>query len=133
MSLVATIKDAAVKAIGEKFSVVVSPDEITINQTKPEFEGDYTVVLFTLIKQLRKSPEQLGQELGQHLVAAQPHLFTAFNVIKGFLNLTVADSCFTQFLQENYRSESIGAGASTGRKIMIEYSSPNTNKPLHLG
>jgi arginyl-tRNA synthetase len=133
MSLVATIKEAAVKAIGEKFSIAVTPNEITINQTKPEFEGDYTVVLFTLVKQLRIAPEQLGQELGEHLVAAEPELFTAFNVIKGFLNLTVADSSFMQFLQENYRSDSIGTGAATGKKIMIEYSSPNTNKPLHLG
>src|SRR5215211_5139887 len=101
MSLVATIKEAAVKAIQEKYGVAITPNEITINQTKPEFEGDYTVVLFTLVKQIRKSPEQLGQELGEHLVAAQPDLFTAFNVIKGFLNLTVADNHFTQYLQEN--------------------------------
>ena len=133
MSLVATIKEAAVKAIQEKYGVSITPRELTINQTKPEFEGDYTVVLFTLVKQLRKAPEQLGQELGEHLVAAQPDLFTAFNVIKGFLNLTVADRSFTQFLHDNYRRETIAAAAATGRKIMVEYSSPNTNKPLHLG
>ncbi|HEV7333809.1 MAG TPA: arginine--tRNA ligase [Flavisolibacter sp.] len=132
MSLVATIKEAAVQAIQEKFGVTVTTAEITINQTKPEFEGDYTIVLFTLVKQLRKAPEQLGEELGSHLVAAQPEVFTAFNVIKGFLNLTLADARFIQFLGENYNQQSIGR-LTGGKKIMVEYSSPNTNKPLHLG
>jgi arginyl-tRNA synthetase len=133
MSLVASIKEAAVKAIQEKYNLIVTPAEITINQTKPEFEGDYTLVLFTLIKQLRKAPEQLGNELGEYLLQSQPTLFTAFNVIKGFLNLTVSDSNFTQFLQANYNKENIASNVATGKKIMIEYSSPNTNKPLHLG
>ncbi|HET7898166.1 MAG TPA: arginine--tRNA ligase, partial [Flavisolibacter sp.] len=83
MSLVATIKEVTVKAIESTYGVTLTPKEITINQTKPEFEGDYTVVLFTLVKQLRKAPEQLGQELGEKLLASQPDLFTAFNVIKG--------------------------------------------------
>ncbi|MBB1284637.1 arginine--tRNA ligase [Flavisolibacter sp. BT320] len=132
MSLVATIKEAAVKAIAEKFGVNLTPKEITINQTKPEFEGDYTIVLFTLVKQLRKAPEQLGEELGAHLVASKPAFFTAYNVIKGFLNLTVADASFTQFLQENYAAENLGRQTG-GKKVIVEYSSPNTNKPLHLG
>jgi arginyl-tRNA synthetase len=133
MSLAATIKAAAVKAIKELFSVDIPANDITINQTKPEFEGDYTLVLFTLVKQLRKSPEQLGKELGEHLVAQQPNLFTSYNVIKGFLNLVVADSYFTQYLTGNYSKEKIGSFDPTGKKIMVEYSSPNTNKPLHLG
>jgi arginyl-tRNA synthetase len=133
MSLVATIKEAAVQAIAEKFGVTVTPNEITINQTKPEFEGDYTIVLFTLIKQLRKAPEQLGEELGAHLVTTQPEIFTAYNVIKGFLNLTIADNRFTQFLQENYQKENLGRQSGGGQKVIVEYSSPNTNKPLHLG
>lgn len=133
MSLVARIKEATVKALAEKYGVAVPTNAITINQTKPEFEGDYTVVLFTLIKQLRQSPEQLGKELGDYLLASQPSLFTAYNVIKGFLNLTLADSLFTQFLQENDGNSSLAQQPSTGAKIMIEYSSPNTNKPLHLG
>ncbi|NTS43863.1 arginine--tRNA ligase [Flavisolibacter sp. BT320] len=133
MSLVATIKSAAVDAIQEKFGIGLSPAEITINQTKPEFEGDYTIVLFTLIKQLRKSPESLGEELGAHLVASRPGLFTAYNVIKGFLNLTVADNSFTDYLQAASGHKTVGHTSSGGKKIMVEYSSPNTNKPLHLG
>lgn len=132
MSLVATIKDAAVQAIAEKFGVNLSPKDITINQTKPEFEGDYTLVLFTLIKSLRKAPEQLGEELGAHLTATKPEIFTAYHVIKGFLNLTVADACFTQFLKENYAAEN-RERQTGGQRVIVEYSSPNTNKPLHLG
>ena len=133
MSLVARIKEAAAKAIQEKYAISVAPAEITINQTKPEFEGDYTLVLFTLVKQVRKAPEQLGTELGEYLLSSQPALFTAFNVIKGFLNLTIADSQYLQFLQEQYSKPEIARQAPSGKKIMVEYSSPNTNKPLHLG
>lgn len=133
MSLVATIKEAAVKSINEKYGITLSEYDITINQTKPEFEGDYTIVLFTLVKQLRKAPEQLGAELGEFLVSSQPSLFTGYNVIKGFLNLTVADACYTTFLQENFQNEKPGQKTVSVKKIMVEYSSPNTNKPLHLG
>jgi arginyl-tRNA synthetase len=133
MSLVATIKKAAVDSIAEKYGVTLTANEITINQTKPEFDGDYTIVLFTLVKQLRKAPEQLGAELGEYLTTSHPRLFTGFNVIKGFLNLMVSDASFTQFLQRTYSGEAVGRPASNGQKIMMEYSSPNTNKPLHLG
>lgn len=132
MSLVATIKEAAVKAIEENYGYAVTPNEITINQTKPEFEGDYTVVLFTLVKSLRKAPEQLGKELGDYLVATHPSFFTSYNVIKGFLNLTLADKCFTHFLQE-HRAKEVASFLPSGKRVMVEYSSPNTNKPLHLG
>lgn len=133
MSLVATIKEAAVKAIEEKYGYAVTANEITINQTKPEFEGDYTVVLFTLVKSLRKAPEQLGKELGDHLVATHSSFFTSYNVIKGFLNLTLADECFTRFLDEHSHAKEVASFLSTGKRMMVEYSSPNTNKPLHLG
>ncbi|HZH38055.1 MAG TPA: arginine--tRNA ligase [Flavisolibacter sp.] len=133
MSLVAIIKEAAVNAIEDKYSVKLTTNEITINQTKPEFEGDYTLVLFTLTKQLRKAPEQLGQELGEHLVQSRRDLFTGFTVIKGFLNLTVADACFTRFLHETESADLFEYVPKQGVKIMVEYSSPNTNKPLHLG
>jgi arginyl-tRNA synthetase len=133
MSLVAIIKEAAVNAIEDKYSVKLTTNEITINQTKPEFEGDYTLVLFTLTKQLRKAPEQLGQELGEHLVQSRRDLFTGFIVIKGFLNLTVADACFTRVLEETGSTDLFEYVPKQGVKIMVEYSSPNTNKPLHLG
>ena len=133
MSLAIIIKEAAAKAINHLYQTVLGADDITLNQTKSEFEGDYTIVLFTLIKQLRKSPEVSGKEIGELLIASEPSLFTAYNVIKGFLNITVADNFFTNYLQENF-TKGIGANfPSTGKKVMVEYSSPNTNKPLHLG
>lgn len=107
--------------------------ELTINITKPEFEGDYTLVLFSFVKQLRKSPEQLGTEIGDYLVKNNPELFLSFNVIKGFLNLTVTDSYWTGFLQSSYNIEALGQRPSNGQRVIMEYSSPNTNKPLHLG
>ncbi|MBL7747082.1 MAG: arginine--tRNA ligase, partial [Chitinophagaceae bacterium] len=107
--------------------------DLTINITKPEFEGDYTLVLFSFVKQLKRSPEQLGAEIGEALVKANPDIFTAHNVIKGFLNLTVADSYWISFLQKNYADAKFGSRPANGQKVMVEYASPNTNKPLHLG
>ncbi|MGZ3845973.1 MAG: arginine--tRNA ligase domain-containing protein, partial [Flavisolibacter sp.] len=133
MSLVQKIKEVSAKAIEELFKTGTSADSILVNQTKPEFEGDYTVVLFSLVKQLRQSPEQLGKQIGEYLVANNTELFTAYNVIKGFLNLTVADTYFNEFLSKNYEGSQTGSDAKTGRKVVVEYSSPNTNKPLHLG
>lgn len=133
MSIVQKIKEATAKAIEDIYKVPTFADTILVNETKPEFDGDYTVVLFALVKQLRIPPEQLGKELGDYLSATDNTLFTGFNVIKGFLNLTVADHYFTQFLQENFLKKNSGRQTATGKKLMIEYSSPNTNKPLHLG
>ena len=133
MSIVAKIKEATAKAIESIYKIPASADEVLVNQTKPEFEGDYTIVLFAFIKQLRKSPEQLGQELGEYLTIHETRLFNRYNVIKGFLNLTVSDNVFTNYLQEQFSNENLGKSTSTGVKVMVEYSSPNTNKPLHLG
>jgi arginyl-tRNA synthetase len=133
MSLAYKIKDAAARAIKELYTIEFRADDITLSETKPEFEGDYTIVLFTLVKQLRKSPELLGKEIGEQLLRTQPGLLTAYNVIKGFLNLSIADTCFINFLRENSTKAIIGDMASTGKKVMVEYSSPNTNKPIHLG
>ena len=133
MSLVQKIKEASARAIEDVFKVSVTADGILVNQTKPEFEGDYTVVLFALTKQLRKSPEQLGKDIGEYLVAHNKELFTSYNVIKGFLNLTVADNYFSDFLSKNFATAEPTGFSKTNKKIVVEYSSPNTNKPLHLG
>lgn len=133
MSLVQKIKEVSARAIQDVFKVAVETDNILVNQTKPEFEGDYTVVLFALVKQLRQSPEQLGKQLGDHLQANHGELFTGYNVIKGFLNLTVSDTYFTDFLSANFSNTAIGRQEKKEKKIIVEYSSPNTNKPLHLG
>lgn len=122
-----------VKALKDLFQAEITEKELTINSTKPEFEGDYTIVLFSFVKQLRMSPEQLGKELGEKLVNDNPAVFSAFNVIKGFLNLTISEAYWLDFLQKNYADSSFGSMPANGQKVMVEYSSPNTNKPLHLG
>jgi arginyl-tRNA synthetase len=133
MSIVLEIKVKVAAVLKELYGFETTDTELTINSTKPEFEGDYTLVLFSFVKQLKKSPEQLGNEIGEALVKASPELFTGFNVIKGFLNLTVADNYWINFLQSNYQQPRFGFKSPNGQKVMVEYSSPNTNKPLHLG
>jgi len=133
MSIVNQIKPLVAKALKELYNHDVSETDLTINSTKPEFEGDYTLVLFAFVKQLKKSPEQLGNEIGENLLKNNQELFTAFNVIKGFLNLTISDKYWTGFLQTNHSSKNFGYKPANGQKVMVEYSSPNTNKPLHLG
>jgi arginyl-tRNA synthetase len=102
-----------------------------VNATKPEFEGNYTVVLFAFVKELKLSPDTLGEALGNHLVNTHPHLFTAHNTIKGFLNITISDAFWHGFIHNESAGQTM-ANAS-GKTVMVEYSSPNTNKPLHLG
>lgn len=117
----------------ELYGYNATEKELTINSTKPEFEGDYTIVLFGLVKPLKKSPEQLGQELGSALLAKHGVFFTSFNVIKGFLNFGIADTYWKKILDTHYADARFGSGPSNGQRVMVEYSSPNTNKPLHLG
>jgi arginyl-tRNA synthetase len=133
MSIVNRIRPIVVTALKDLYGYEIAASDLTINITKPEFEGDYTIVLFSFVKQLKKSPEQLGQELGTELVSKNATLFTAFNVIKGFLNLTIADSYWLEFLGENYNKTTPGHQPHTNERVIVEYSSPNTNKPLHLG
>lgn len=133
MSVVVKIKEAAVRSIEAIYGVSFNPEQILVNATKPEFKGDYTVVLFAFVKQLKKSPDALGQELGEHIVAQNPTLFTGFNVIKGFLNLSVANQFWLDFIAAQKNNQQYGIQPSNGKKVMVEYSSPNTNKPLHLG
>jgi arginyl-tRNA synthetase len=133
MSVVAQIKQVTAKAISALYTIDIEDAAILVNATKPEFEGDYTVVLFAFVKQLKTSPDALGQALGNYLVANNPTLFTAYNVIKGFLNLSIADDYWLNFTNTNYNNESFGKAVPNGKRVMVEYSSPNTNKPLHLG
>ena len=133
MNIIIQIKTAAAATIESLYGLKLSPAAVLINQTKPEFDGDYTVVLFSFVKQLRKSPEILGAEIGEQIVKGWPDLFTGYNVIKGFLNLTVADSYWKTFADDHENSIEFGRLPATGKRVMVEYSSPNTNKPLHLG
>ena len=107
-------------------------ENLQIQKTRKEFEGDYTVVVFPLLRASRKSPEATATELGEKIVASTPEI-KSFNVIKGFLNLVVDASFWAARFREIVETESYGMAPQSGRTIMIEYSSPNTNKPLHLG
>ena len=107
---------------------------VQLQKTKKEFEGHLTLVVFPFLKMSRKGPEQTAQEIGEYLKANEPAV-AAFNVIKGFLNLTIASATWIELLNEIQADEQYGLvqATETSPLVMIEYSSPNTNKPLHLG
>ena len=107
-------------------------EPLQIQKTRREFEGDYTLVVFPLLRRSRKSPEATAAEIGERVTADVPEI-KAYNVIKGFLNLSLAGSFWAARFAEIAADERFGLAEPSGRTVMIEYSSPNTNKPLHLG
>src|SRR5688572_25472813 len=133
MSIVNIVQDSALKALSKLYDQSFTIKDFQVNATKPEFEGDQTIVLFSLVKSLKRSPDEIGKALGDELIAGNPDLFTKYNIIKGFLNLSIHDHFLQKLVSENYNSEEFGRGKATGERMMVEYSSPNTNKPLHLG
>ena len=108
--------------------------QVQLQKTKKEFEGHLTLVVFPFLRMSKKGPEQTAQEIGEYLQANEPSV-AAFNVIKGFLNLTIASSAWIELLNDIHADKQYGIVAVTDNSplVMIEYSSPNTNKPLHLG
>lgn len=133
MTLAAQIRLAAEDALKHLYPGIDIPaSSITVNQTKPEFTGDYTLVLFPFMKQLRKKPDEIGNELGKYLVE-KTGLFAGYDIVSGFLNLTVKDTYWINFLLNQFNNPHYGEKAKHDRRIMVEYSSPNTNKPLHFG
>ncbi|MCD8181925.1 MAG: arginine--tRNA ligase [Bacteroides sp.] len=112
----------------------VSAAQVQLQKTKKEFEGHLTLVVFPFLRMSKKGPEQTAQEIGEYLQANEPSV-AAFNVIKGFLNLTIASSAWIELLNGIHADAQYGLVAATDQSplVMIEYSSPNTNKPLHLG
>ena len=133
MRVVAQIKELILDCLKEGFEYSATAETLVINSTKPEFEGDYTLVLFSLAKPLKMAPEKLGEQLGEQLIMRYPQTVARYNVIKGFLNLTLTDTFWLQFLEAQSGRSSLQEHWLQGKKVMVEYSSPNTNKPLHLG
>lgn len=133
MTLTQQIKSVTAKALADLYQQTWLPEDILVNATKPEFSGDYTVVLFALVKTLRTNPETLGQTLGSKLVSEHPQLFSSFNVIKGFLNLVIPDHYWEKLIASRVAQSGDTITKPAKEKVMVEYSSPNTNKPLHLG
>ena len=106
--------------------------QINFQKTRPEFEGDLTVVVFPFVKMAKKSPEMMADEIGREIVA-ESEIVSKYNVVKGFLNLLISDNYWLSFFAKNHNDEFFGRKQITGSPIVVEYSSPNTNKPLHLG
>ncbi len=119
----------AVKAL---YNTELKETEIGLQETRKEFEGDVTVVTFPLTRLSKKSPEQTGSEIGQYLVDNISYV-SKFNVIKGFLNLSLTDAFLHSIYKDQISQVGFGNFPANGKKVMVEYSSPNTNKPLHLG
>ena len=128
------IASTIVSGIKELYGTEIDRAQIQLGKTKKEFKGHLTLVVFPFLKISRKSPEQTAQDLGKYLLENEPAV-ADFNVIKGFLNLTISASCWIELLNTIHSSPSFGTveATETSPLVMIEYSSPNTNKPLHLG
>ncbi|WP_019039364.1 arginine--tRNA ligase [Psychroflexus tropicus] len=112
----------------------VEVQDFDFQLTRKEFEGDLTLVVFPLLKHIKTNPVQLGEQIGEHLVKASETI-SAFNVVKGFLNLSLSETYFSKLIQDIHQDKNFGFKEVTpeSHKVMVEYSSPNTNKPLHLG
>jgi len=134
MKLEVKLQEAVIKAIEALYSQAVTPEQLSLQKTKKEFEGHYTLVVFPFLKMSRKGPEQTAQEIGEWLEKNTDEI-SHFNVIKGFLNLTVATPCWLDQLNEVNSTKNYGTKEADENSplVMVEYSSPNTNKPLHLG
>ncbi|GIJ94338.1 arginine--tRNA ligase [Capnocytophaga stomatis] len=125
------LKQHTQKAVEHLFGIQL--ENVELQQTKKEFEGDITIVIFPMLRQIKGNPEQIGQQIGAFLQENVSEV-SGFNVIKGFLNLVISDSYYIDFLKSIENENNFGLATPNSKKtIMVEYSSPNTNKPLHLG
>lgn len=126
------IQNKAAEAIAALYSVETEPSTLQASVTRKEFEGDYTLVVFPLLRISKSSPENTGNAIGEYLVANVPEI-AGFNCVKGFLNLLFSPVYWNEELRSIASDGNFGQLPSTGRRVMVEFSSPNTNKPLHLG
>ena len=130
MTLQATLEIHIKKTISQLYKVDL--ESVEFQATRKEFEGDITVVVFPMLRVVKGNPVQIGQSIGDFLVANVEEVIR-FNVVKGFLNLVFSDSYFLNFFKETSDYSKFGKVTGEEETIMVEYSSPNTNKPLHLG
>ena len=135
MEIAVKIINEVKKGLEELYGQQVPDNMVQLQETRPEFEGQLTLVVFPLLKMSHKKPEDTAQDIGQYLVSKVPEIISKFNVIKGFLNLTISSAQWIELLQSIQQDDSFGFIPVTDKSplVMIEYSSPNTNKPLHLG
>ena len=134
MNIENKLVDSVINGLKALYGQEVPAAQVQLQKTKKEFEGHLTLVVFPFLRMSKKGPEQTAQEIGEYLQANEPAV-AAFNVIKGFLNLTIASSAWIELLNVIHADEQYGITAADDNSplVMIEYSSPNTNKPLHLG
>jgi len=126
------IKEGISTAFNSIFGLEVGLDEISLQPTRKEFKGTYTFVVFPFLKLTKSKPEDLGNKLGE-FIKENVSQVAGFNVVKGFLNLEISNQVWVKTLSEISKDSSFGSFPSNGKKVMVEFSSPNTNKPLHLG
>jgi len=124
--------EVTVQAVKELYNADILENQIALQATRKEFEGQITIVTFPVTRFSKSSPEQTGKEIGAYL---QQHIaeISDFNVIKGFLNIVLSDTYWISLLNQTIATKDFGIFPANGKKLMVEYSSPNTNKPLHLG
>lgn len=133
MNVESIISDWCLTGTQALYGNEIAPSHIQIQKTKKDFEGDYTLIVFPFLKLAKKSPEAIGQEVGEYLLANIREV-SAYNVIKGFLNISLTPEFWANRLNSAMSVPNFGfAEPNSGKAIMVEYSSPNTNKPLHLG
>lgn len=135
MNIEEKLTASIISAIDTLYGQDVPEKMVQLQKTKKEFEGHLTLVVFPFLKMSRKGPEQTAQEIGEYLKQHAPELVSAYNAVKGFLNLTIAPDCWIALLNSIQATSGYGIEKATENSplVMIEYSSPNTNKPLHLG
>ena len=135
MDIEEKLVSAVTKGLKALYGQEVPAVQVQLQKTKKEFEGHLTLVVFPFLRLSKKSPEQTAAEIGEYLKQNEPEVVAAFNVIKGFLNITIASSAWIELLNDIHSRPDYGLTPATDRSplVMIEYSSPNTNKPLHLG
>lgn len=132
MNLDSFIEEKVASAIESLYGAQAPQGAVQISATRKEFEGDVTLVTFPLLRISRKSPEATAEEIGAYLKTSLPQV-ESYNVVKGFLNIKISPAYWCDVFGEIAAAGDYGQAAPTGRTVMVEFSSPNTNKPLHLG
>ena len=133
MTLENILTQQAKNAVRALYEVDCTDAQVQLQKTRPEFEGNITLVVFPFVKVARKAPAQVAEEIGQWLMANSPELIAKYNAVQGFLNLSIADTFWVEQLQAIDADAEYGKQPERNQLMMVEYSSPNTNKPLHLG
>lgn len=134
MKIETVITERTIEAIKALYGQDITAEQVQLQKTKKEFEGNLTLVVFPFLRMSRKGPEQTAQEIGEWLAANEPAI-SSYNVIKGFLNIVISSQCWIELLNSVQKDPEFGItkASDSSPLVMIEYSSPNTNKPLHLG